>query len=88
MPHSDELLSRMLSTAALVPVTVGASPFTYIAPDAGLIVLQGGTVNLVELGRGVTFVNVGLLTGAVPVSKGDQVRLTYIVAPAMTYFRS
>lgn len=87
MPHSDEVSSLLSSTAPLASVAVGASPFTYVAPDPGKLVVQGGTVSLVELGRKGSFVTTGILTGVLPVARGDQVRITYAVLPTMTFFR-
>lgn len=87
MPHSDETLSLLTETAPLAPVTVGASPFTYVAPDAGRVVVQGGTVSLIELGRKATFVALGITAGVVPVSRGDSVRVTYTVLPTLTFFK-
>lgn len=87
MPHPDEALSLLVSNAPLVGITPGASPYTYTATDAGTVIVQGGTVTLIELGRKTTFVTTGMTFGAVPVSKGDQVRVTYTVAPTMNFFK-
>jgi 2-keto-4-pentenoate hydratase len=87
MPHPDEVLGLMAATAPPASVAVGASPFTYTAPDRGVLVLQGGTVSLVELGRKGTFVTTGLTTAVLNVSKGDQVRVTYAVLPTLTFFK-
>ena len=86
MPHSDEVLSRMQSTTPPFSVSVPSSPFTYTATDAGVIVLQGGTATLVELGRKGIFVNVGVLVGPIYLSKGDQLRITYSAASPVTSF--
>jgi predicted Rossmann-fold nucleotide-binding protein len=87
MPHHDETLSLMLETAPLAGVAVGASPFTYVAQDSGRLVVQGGTVSLIELGRKGTFVTTGITTGVIPVSRGDSVRVTYTVLPTLTFFK-
>lgn len=87
MPHSDEASSLLAASAPLAAVVVGASPFTYVAPDSGTLVVQGGTVSLVELGRKGSFVTTGLIAGVVPVSRGDQLRVTYTVLPTMTFFK-
>lgn len=87
MPHSDETLSLLTETTPLAAVTVGASPFTYVAQDAGRIVVQGGTVSLIELGRKASFVTLGITAGVIPVSRGDSVRVTYTVLPTMTFFK-
>lgn len=87
MPHTDEVLGLMSATAPPVTVAPGASPYTYTAVDAGTLVVQGGTVSLVELGRKGTFVTTGLTTAVLSLSRGDQVRVTYAVAPALTFFK-
>lgn len=88
MPHHDEILSLMTETAPLASVTVGASPFTYVAQDSGRLIVQGGTVSLIEAGRKGTFVTTGLTAGVVPVSRGDSVRVTYSVLPTLTFFKT
>jgi hypothetical protein len=75
------------SNQAPSAATVGASPFSYTAPQAGVVLISGGTVSLVEYGRGGVFTNIGTVAGAVPVSQGDVVRVTYTVAPTMTFVR-
>jgi 2-keto-4-pentenoate hydratase len=87
MPHTDETASLLAATAPLAAVAVGASPFTYVAPDNGKLVVQGGTVSLVELGRKGSFVTTGITAGVVPVARGDQVRVTYTVLPTATFFK-
>lgn len=87
MPHSDETLSLMTETAPLAAIAVGASPFTYVSPDSGRVVVQGGTVSLVELGRKASFVTLGITAGVIPVSRGDSVRVTYSVVPTLTFFK-
>jgi hypothetical protein len=86
MPHPDETLGLALpSLRAPAAITVGASPFTSIARSPGTAFVQGGTVTLIELGRGGVFTNVGVVAGAVPLSTGDSVRVTYSVLPTMTF---
>lgn len=64
-------------------LAVGLSPFTY-TNTSGYdqdVLLNGGTVSLVQIGRGGS-----LYTAPSPVrlSPGDSVRVTYTVAPAAT----
>lgn len=87
MPHTDEVLGLMAATAPPATVAPGASPYTYVATDPGALVIQGGTVSLVELGRKGTFVTTGLTTTVLNLLRGDQVRVTYVVAPTMTFFK-
>lgn len=88
MPHIGEEIAKLSSPPAIQALVIGASPYSYVVPDDGKIVLQGGTVSVVELGRAGVFVVTGFTTAAVlPVSRGDTVRITYTVAPTVNYFR-
>ena len=88
MPHSGELWAMMNQTPA-APLTVSptGSPMTWTAPSAGALAVAGGTVSLIEVGRAGMFVLAGLISGMVPVSAGDSVRLTYVVAPTMKFLQ-
>lgn len=68
-------------------ITVGASPFTYTAPFDGTLLVTGGTVSAIALSRdgGTTFISIGLTSGLVPVSRLDQVKVTYSVLPTETF---
>ena len=85
MPHSDEILSRMVAAPTPGAIVVGTSPYTYTAPQNGVVVVSGGSVSLVQLGRSGVFLATGLLTGVIPVSAGDQIKVTHVVAPALTF---
>lgn len=68
------------------PVTPGASPYTYTAPFRGFLIVQGGTVSLIEFSRGgTTYRNVGVTAGAIPANSQDLIRITYTVAPTLTF---
>lgn len=64
-------------------VTVGASPFDYAAPSDGCVAVVGGTVTALAYGRQGAFTTIS--GGLVPVKKGDAVRITYTVAPTVTF---
>lgn len=87
MPHHDELLGLLPIKLPMQNIAPAVSPFTYTAPSNGRVVVSGGNVSTIELGRTGVFVAIGLLAGIVPVSKDDQVRVTYLVAPTMTYLQ-
>lgn len=87
MPHVGEVMAKLSGAPAVQVVTMGASPSSYIVPSSGKIVVRGGTVSLIEIGRGGTFVNTGLKIAVLPVSRGDVVRITYTVAPTVNYLR-
>ena len=75
------------SAAPLVPITAGASPYSY-QNTSGVrqnVIVTGGTVTLVEYSRGgATWYTTGLIAGTVLLNPLDWVRVTYTVAPVMT----
>jgi len=77
MPHAGELSDLLGRTQPQTAIAVGASPFTYVAPDNGTVFVQGGYMQSVEIGRNGTFTLAGSLRGAYAVQRGDQVRVTY-----------
>jgi hypothetical protein len=68
--------------AAIAPT---GSPFTYTASFAGSVAITGGTVSAIAIIRHGTSVATGLTTGLIPVSRYDQVQVTYGGAPTMTF---
>ena len=68
-------------------ITVTTSPFLYQYTGAGQasVLVNGGTVSLVEFSRdGTTFFTVGAATnGMYALSAKDYLRVTYTVAPTM-----
>jgi hypothetical protein len=67
-------------------VTVGGSPFTYTGASGTLIehlVIAGGTVQSVKrVEEGISF-TLPLVSGIVDVRPGQQIIVTYTVAPTM-----
>lgn len=82
MPHFGEQVPGI--PLAGVGITLTGSPFTYVNTRPGVILVNGGTVTVVEIGRGGTFYVTGVIAGAFPVGKSDSIRITYTVAPTMT----
>jgi len=67
-------------------VTAGPSPFNYVAPRGGFVIVQGGSVSHISFSRNqTTFYNTGQTTGVFPLSKGDSLSITYSSAPALTF---
>lgn len=66
-------------------VTLTGSPMTYVAPSKGFIIINGGSVSAVHIGR-VSAHNTGLTQGFFPVSKNDYLTITYTGTPAITFF--
>ena len=89
LPDADVNLGKLTnSTVAPSGITVTASPFTYQNTTAfnGDVIISGGTVSNIEFTRdNTTFYTTGLLMGVLRLSPSDRVRVTYTVAPTMTY---
>jgi len=69
-------------------VTVGASPFIYTAQFNGSAAVSGGTVSAIAIiRRGVT-VATGMTFGLFPLSRLDQIQITYTVAPVIVFLPS
>lgn len=89
MPNANVDLGKLTnSTVAPSNITVTASPFTYQNTTAfnGDVIISGGTVSNIEFTRdNTTFYDTGLLMGVLRLSPSDRVRVTYTVAPTMTY---
>ena len=79
-----------LDNSAVQPsnITVTASPMTYQNTTGyeADVILSGGTVSNIEFTRNnTTFYTVGFIEGVLRLSPSDRVRVTYTVAPTMTY---
>lgn len=75
-----------LAPGGEIPVTLTGSPFTYTPKQKGFFILTGGTVSAVEFSRdGVAFYNYGATAGQFHLSANDRIRVTYSVAPTMTF---
>lgn len=68
-------------------LTVSASPFTYIAPLGGTVIVNGGTTTQIKFSRdGNNFYVTGETAGMFPVSQGDQLVVAYSVGPPTMTF--
>lgn len=92
----DIFRALLLAQEALLPdpvpraqpvqsIAVGASPFTYTVPFDATIAITGGTVSAIAIVRQGATVATGLTTGLIPLSRSDQVQVTYSVSPTMTF---
>lgn len=79
----NELIDHVSTPLSVSAVTVGASPFNYVATRDGFVSIVGGTVSAVTYVREGVSTSLGVVA-VVPVKKGDTVRITYTVAPAVT----
>lgn len=70
--------------SALLPVS---SPFTYVAPVAGVVFLSAGTTTGVQISRdNANFYPTGATSGAFPLSQGDVLVVSYSMAPPTATF--
>lgn len=68
------------------PVTLDASPASYSAPRRGSLIVAGGTVTLIEFTRnGTDYYDTGAIAGMFTLSASDVLRITYAVAPDVTF---
>lgn len=70
--------------AAIVPVTIGASPFTYTFTTRGQLCVVGGTPTIIDIIRGST-VNTGQTQGCFYGLNGDEVQITYTGTPTLNF---
>lgn len=67
-------------------ITPGASPYTYQSTREGCLSISGGTVSVVAMARAGVSITLGMINGIVPLSTGDNVTITYAVAPTLYFF--
>lgn len=68
-------------TGGAVTVSLGASPASFTAPSKGTLYVTGGTVATISLVRGGVSTALGLLSGAMRMSRGDVATVVYVIAP-------
>lgn len=79
-------LFKGLAPGAVIPTAPTASPYTFTASVKGFMLITAGTVSLVEFSRdGVTFYSYGTTSGQFALNSADRLRVTYTVAPTMTF---
>jgi hypothetical protein len=67
-------------------VAATPSPMAYTAQSRGFLIVQGGTVSLIQFSRGlVANHTTGQTQGTFPLSQGDSLIITYSVAPNLTW---
>lgn len=69
-----------------VSIASTSSPFMYQSTSKGFMIVQGGTVSLIQFSRdGVKNYNTGLTNGIIPLAQGDSILVIYSVAPSLTW---
>lgn len=80
-------LYKGIPPATEVSIIPSQSPFTYTTSQRGFLIVQGGTVSLVQLSRGGNVNHTtGQTQGVFPLSAGDSAVVTYSVTPNLTFF--
>lgn len=88
---TDNLADLLFQTSpdramtAAEAVTPGASPATFTANRDGNLIVRAGTVSLIEYLRNGGATTLGLTAGLFPLLVGDGIRITYTVAPTVTF---
>lgn len=77
-------LAQLTAERAVVPVALGASPFTFTATTIGDLLVRGGTVSANTLSRGNDSVSCPA-EGFIPMAANDRVTITYSVLPTVTF---
>lgn len=75
---------KTLANSQPITITPTGSPFTYTSAGSTVVAVTGGTVSLISIVRGGTTVATGATSGTFTLSDGDQLVVTYSVAPTMT----
>ena len=65
-------------------ITLGASPYSFVSPFRGFLIVRGGTVSAIQFTRSVTTLT-GLTAGIFPLNQGDTLTITYTVLPTVTF---
>ncbi len=69
----------------VVAITPSGSPFTHTALQRGTVTITGGTVSVIERKGRTTTLATGATSGDFHLERGDQLTVTYTVAPTMTF---
>ena len=69
-------------------IAVGTSPFRYVAPEGGSVIVNGGSTTQISMSRdGANYFITGLTAGVFPLAQGDTLQVTFPGAlPTMTFF--
>lgn len=68
-------------------ITLTTSPMTFTTNQRGFVLVQGGSVSLVQISRGgISNHTTGATQGAFPLSAGDSLVMTYTGNPVLTFF--
>ena len=68
-----------------VVLTASSSPYSYTTIVAGSIIVDGGTVTKIQYIRGSASITLAVLNGKLELQPSDTVKVTYTVAPTLTF---
>lgn len=75
-----------LPSAPVVSITATVSPFVYQSTSKGFMIVNGGTVSLIQFTRdGITNYPTGQTNGVFPLAQGDSLIVVYSVVPMLTW---
>lgn len=90
-PTPDSLVEMLLqpqpdrAMTAAEAVTPGVSPYTFTAGRDGHLIVRAGTVSQIDYVRNGATSAIGVTAGLFPLLVGDGIRITYTVAPTVTF---
>ena len=95
-PWNSYLQQFTQAPPAINSITVGASPFSYVAREPGNISITGGTLinngignNGISLTRGNVIIDFGTVTNRiVPIGINDIIKINYSVLPTVMFLPS
>lgn len=68
-------------------IELGASPFRFVAPSSGSVLVSGGGITLLRYSiDGTKWFSTGSYYGAFPVAATALLEVTYVRTPIMTFF--
>jgi hypothetical protein len=70
------------------PKTASGSPMSFTATERGSLLVHGGSISSITLTRGRVTHNTGVTGGFIPLGNGDEVTITYTVAPEVHFLAS
>lgn len=79
-------IDKGLPPSGETKITPGASPWVYMAPSQGFMIVTGGTVSAIAFSRTPgTFYPTGQTAGLFPLSQNDQLQITFSGVPTVIW---
>ena len=71
--------------AGIAPVALSASPFSFVAQQEGFLSFSEVPTTNATFSRGGVTIELGIISGVVPMRTGDIVTLTYVGSPIVNF---